>query len=123
MKGLLQSDSALIRFGLISPVLNQICGDFCQINGIEKDTKLAHYQLTGSTNERITKNTSKLIVTLENQDVTFESDSQEIYNVVTKSVLPEPANNEIAPTSKLVKSYTQSLLRREYVVKYQFGLR
>ena len=70
-------DSALIRFGLISPVLNQICGDFCQINGIEKDTKVAHYQLTGSTNERITKDTSKLIVTLENQDVTFESDNQE----------------------------------------------
>ena len=60
VKRLLQSDSALIRFGLISPVLNQICGDFCQINVIEKDTKLAHFQLTESTNERITKNTSKL---------------------------------------------------------------
>ena len=32
---------------------------------------------------------------MENQDVTFESDSQQIYNVVTKSILPEPANNEI----------------------------
>ena len=58
VKGLLQSDSALIRFGLISPVLNHICGDFCQINGIEKDIKPAHYQLTGSTNESVTKNPS-----------------------------------------------------------------
>ena len=32
---------------------------------------------------------------MENRDVTFEIDSQEIYNVVTKSVLPEPADNEI----------------------------
>ena len=95
---------------MISPVLNQICGDFCHIIGIENDTKLAYYQLTGLTKERITKYTSKLIVTLENQDVTFESDSQEIYNVVTKSVVPRPASNEIVSHFEIGQEFYSKFL-------------
>ena len=95
VKGLLQNDSALVRFGLISPVLNQICEEFYNINGIEKETLTEHYQLTGSTNERITNNTSKLLVTLENLEVTFEKEHDDIYNIVTKSVLLTIAKHEI----------------------------
>lgn len=85
VKGLLQNDSALVRFGLISSVLNQICDEFYYINGVEKETL----------NERITNNTSKLLVTLENLEVTFEKEHDDIYNIVTKSVLPTTAKNEI----------------------------
>ena len=84
VKGFLQNDWALVRFGLISSVLNQICDEFYYINGVEKETL----------NERIT-NTSKLLVTLENLEVTFEKEHDDIYNIVTKSVLPTTAKNEI----------------------------
>ena len=48
---------------------------------------------------------------MENQDVTFERDSQEIYNVWTKSVVPEPANNVIVSHFKIGHEFYSKFLK------------
>ena len=100
VKGLLTNKTALHRFGLVAPELNRICDEFLALNNITRHGRSQHYQLTGSTNKRIKDNVEKLTKTMDTLDVIF-SDANSVYNLVSKSVLCENAENDVINHSKI----------------------
>lgn len=92
--GLLQNKPALQRFGLAAPELNRLCGEFLVENNITRYGRSQHYQLTGSTNIWIKDSVQVLGDTMDNLDVSF-SDSSSVYNILSKSVLSEKAEQDI----------------------------
>ena len=93
--GIANNDSALKRHFLIAADMNIILDNFCsEFNISNKGSKrLEHYQLSGSTNHRITSNTIKMKQVMEEQSINFD-DYDCVFNVITKTVLPPPAATE-----------------------------
>ena len=84
MTGLTQQTSTLNRFCLTAPLLSNLS----QLrNNIARYNCSYHYQLTGSTNDRIHKNKSKLISLLDSFSVSFAS-SENVANLVSTAGLP-----------------------------------
>lgn len=71
IKGLTQNQAALDRFMLTSPTLSHLSIEFRVSAGIEKKVVAKHYQLTGSSKVRISKNVDKLVKKMEEFDVSF----------------------------------------------------
>ena len=94
VKGLLLNKDALNRFGLIAAELNRICEEFCAANNIGQNSRTEHYQHSISFNNRILSNTSKLSEKLESFEVTFDK-NENVYNIITKSVLPEKVQKQV----------------------------
>ena len=93
--GIANNDSALKRHFLIDAHMNIILDNICsEFNISNKGSKrLEHYQLSGSTNHRITSNTIKMKQVMEEQSINFD-DYDCVFNVITKTVLPPPAATE-----------------------------
>ena len=87
-KGILLNKAAIHRFSLASPDLIRICYEFFGRNNVMHYGRKLHYQLTGSINLRIIANINKSSDTMEALDVSF-SDSDTVYNVVSKAILSE----------------------------------
>ena len=79
--GLTQQTSALNRFCLTAPLLSNLSQEFLLRSNIARYNRSYHYQLTGSTNDRIHKNKSKLISLLDSFSISFAS-SENVANLV-----------------------------------------
>ena len=88
------SVSALNRFWLVAPVLSSLSEEFCRNNQVKTQNRKQHYQLAGSTNERISANVNKLLEVIDAFEIDFQSNDS-VYNVVSKAVLPEDASSEL----------------------------
>ena len=85
--GLRQQTSALNRFCLTAPLLSNLLQEFLLRNNIARYNRSYHYQLTGSTNDRIYQNKSKLISLLDSFSTSF-APSENVANLVSKAVFP-----------------------------------
>ena len=94
VKGLTQEPTALYRYCLIAPSLNDISKAFYKEHNIEPTRQEAHYQLNGSTNTRIVKNVENVLESLDTFGVDFMEESY-VFNIVTKTVLPESSAAEL----------------------------
>ena len=92
--GLTQQPAALNRFCLTTPILSQLSQEFLQRNNIGVYNRKYHYQLTGSTCDRIHTNATKIEKMLVTFSVGFQS-SNEVVNLVSKAVLPSTSANEL----------------------------
>ena len=93
--GLTQKPATLNRFCLASPITSSLSSEFAERNNINKHIRKQHYQLTGSTNQRIHRNVQKLLDTMASFSVTFAAENDSVYNVVSKAVLPETVANDL----------------------------
>ena len=84
---LTQQTLALRRFCLTAPFLSNLSQEFLLRNNIARYNRSYHYQLRGSTNDRIHKNKSKLISLLDSFSISF-APSENVANLVSKAVLP-----------------------------------
>ena len=87
VKGLTQEPTALYRYCLTVPSLNDNSKAFYKELNIEPTGREAHYQLSGLTNTRIAKNVEKVFESLDTFGVDFKEESC-VFNSVTKAVLP-----------------------------------
>ena len=67
--------------------MSNLSQEFLLRNNIARYNRSYHYQLTGSTNDRIHKNKSKLISLLDSFSISF-APSENVANLVSKAVLP-----------------------------------
>ena len=94
VKRLTQEPTALYRYCLIAPSLNDISKVFYKKHNIEPTGREDHYQLSGSTYTRIVKKVEKVLESLDNFGVDFKEESC-VFNIVTKAVLPESSAAEL----------------------------
>ena len=73
VKGLLKNENALDHFILCAPVLDSVCKDFRKRSKLKKESRDKHYQLTGTTNSRISGNVDKLLSHFKSIEFPFES--------------------------------------------------
>lgn len=102
IKGLANSNQALNEYFLTAAELGNIVESFCETFGIEENQSRKrdeHYQLSGSKNQRITNNVTKISTVFNDHVVNFDS-SDVVYNVLTRKVLPSAvAERFLAVTS------------------------
>lgn len=98
--GLTQKPTSLNRFCLIAPALNALSKAFCEKNNIGSQYRKQHYQLTGSTNERISSNANKVIDVFDTFGVDFK-ENQAVFNLVSKAILPEEVADELLRHGKV----------------------
>ena len=95
VKRLTQEPTALYRYCLIAPSLNDISKSFCKEHKIEPTEREAHYQLRGSTSSRIEeKNVQNVLESLDTFGVDFKEESC-VFSIVTKAVLAESSAAEL----------------------------
>ena len=92
--GLTQQSSALSRFCLSSPVMSSLAADFLQRNNRSNYETQHHYQLSGSTKDRIHTNVKKIVAVMESFSFGFE-ETDCVHNVVSKAVLPQSIANDV----------------------------
>ena len=108
--GITQNQNALNRFCLASSVMNGLSTEFCNRNGISSSKRKHHYQLDGSTQERIKTNFDKLLVSMEMFEVSFEQ-SENVFNVVSKRVLPVEESKEFLNHAEIGEKLYQKFVK------------
>ena len=98
--GLIQQPDALNRFCLTAPVLSSLGEEFLERNNICSYDRKHHYQITGSTCERIHSNIHKLLTVMKTFSVGF-GPSEEVSNLVSKAVLPPLVSKELLRHEKI----------------------
>lgn len=100
VKGLTKNPSGLQRFCFTAPILNAISKEFCSKCNIATKSRIRHYQLTGSTNSRISNNVNKLMNMYDTFDVSFQP-SDAVINIISKAVLPTDIARKSLQHSKI----------------------
>ena len=92
IKGIANNQQALDEFFLTASEISNIIEHFCDefdIKDKQGHKRDKHYQLTGSKNFRINENIKKLEGVFQEYEVKFDqSKAPDVYNVLTKKVLP-----------------------------------
>lgn len=95
--GITQNEKSLDKYFLIAPELSNLQREFentYYTGNNEKRTQ--HHELTGGKLSRVTQNAVKLSAVFHHHGNPFESaDEDEIYNLLTKSVMNETVANDI----------------------------
>ena len=107
--GLTQQPAALNRFCSTTPILSQLSQEFLQRNNVGVYNRKYHYQLTGSTCDRIHINATNIEKMLETFSVGFQS-SNAVVNLVSKAVLPSTSANELLDHKNIGLSMYQNFI-------------
>ena len=101
IKGIANNQKALDEYFLTVSEMGNIIEDFCEVFNIHSETpkRTQHYQLTGSKNQRINDNVKKMSEVFASHEVNFEN-SDVLYNVLTKKVLPDNLAKEFLEIEK-----------------------
>lgn len=126
--GISHNQQALNEYFLTTAEMGNIVESFCETFGIEEDGSRKrddHYQLSGSKNERMSTNTEKVSRVLDEHEVAFttietttEGDEQstnfskrgDVFNVLTKKVLPESVAKSMINIEKIGQARYQSFI-------------
>ena len=101
IKGIANNQKALDEYFLTVSEMENIIADFCEVFNIHNEApkRTQHYQLTGSKNQRINDNVKKMSGVFASHEVNFEN-SDVLYNVLTKKVLPDNLAKEFLEIEK-----------------------
>lgn len=114
MVGLTQNKSALDRFCLVAPILASLSEDFCKHQGISTTYRTCHYQLSGSTQSRVTENTKKLLTVMGEFDVSFNEEHDAVFNVISKAVLPTAFAKEVLDHESIGQRSYESFVKTRF---------
>ena len=101
IKGIAYNQKALDEYFLTVSEMRNIIEDFCEVFNIHSEApkRTQHYQLTGSKNQRINDNVTKLSEVFASHEVDFEN-SDVLNNVLTKKVPPDNLAKEFLEIEK-----------------------
>ena len=114
VKGLTQNPSGLHRFCLTAPVLNALSQEFCSNNGIAVQSRIHHYQFTGSANSRVALNVQKLLDVYDTFGVSFE-ENEFVMNIVSKAVLPVEIATKLLQHERIGEELYQSFINERLI--------
>ena len=101
IKRIANNQKALNEYFLTISEMGNIIEDFCEVFNIHSEApkRTQHYQFTGSKNQRINDNVKKMSEVFASHEVNFEN-SDVLYNVLTKKVLPDNLAKEFLEIEK-----------------------
>ena len=94
--GITQNEKSLDKYFLIAPELSNLQHEFEKKYCPGNDKRTQHHEITGGKLSRLTKNAIRLSAVFHQHGNPFESDTEdELYNLLTKSMMNEKATNDI----------------------------
>ena len=99
--GITQNAYARSKFFLISPELAKLAGEACEIAGMSLPAQTHHHAHSPAVFIRQEKSIEALTATLENFTNPFAVESCELFNLVTKAVVPEKIRIDLCNESTI----------------------
>ena len=91
---LTQNQAALNRFCLSGPIPSLLTQQFLEKNKADVYNRKHHYELQGTSCQRIHKNVDKLVECMKMPEINFRS-SGDVFNVFTKAILPNNSSSDL----------------------------
>ena len=119
--------SALNKFMLIEPEINDICNVVDKIlSYINTLPRIKHHESSASKNKRVTKNVNKLQKFMNSFDINFEN-GQKLHNVITKAIIPDSYTNEIISNGeegqKMYKNFVKERIEGQMSIWFPMKMR
>jgi hypothetical protein len=92
--GITMNVSARNRFFLVSPYLAKLAEEALCLNG-QQQKKKKHHKLQPHVQRRVEDRINSLTEVMRNHENPFQTESNKLFNLVTKKVLPEENQKEI----------------------------
>ena len=92
--GLTQNQAALNRFCLSALILSSLTQQFLEKNNIDVYNRKHHYELQGTSSQRIHKDVDQLVECMKMLEINFNP-SGDLFNVYTKSILPNNLSSDL----------------------------
>ena len=79
----------------------RLAGEAQQMAGVLPNTRIHHHDLSTSILERHERNIEKLTSTLRSFTNPFAEDSEDLFNLVTKAVMPDKVQDDLCRQSEI----------------------
>ena len=99
--GITLNPKARMKYFLIAPELARLADQAKQMAGTSTTTPTHHHSMSNAARLRQDKNVEQLIITLRSFTNPFLEDSSDLYNLVTKVVLPDKVKNDLCQQSSI----------------------
>ena len=99
--GITLNPNARTKFFLIAPELARLAGEAKDMAGVSSKTQKRHHNLATAVLSREEKNIEKLLATVESFTNPFLEESAELFNLVTKVVMPEKVKGDLCNQSEI----------------------
>lgn len=109
--GITLQPSARAKFFLISPELARIAEEAQQMVGVSSTTQTKHHALSKSFNLKTNKNIEGLTATLHSCTNPFAEESQDLFNLATKEVMPDEVKEEMCRQSDTGKQLLDDFVK------------
>ena len=104
--------SARVKFFLIAPELARLAEQAKSMAGSSSTTSVSHYHaLTSAELAREEKSIEQLLTTMESFSNPFNQDSGDLFNLVTKVVMPENVKKDLCEQSTIGQKLFQSFVK------------
>ena len=103
IKGIGNNENVLSDYFLTAAEMGNIVESFCtnfDLDDKEARKREEHYQLTGTKNTRLTENVKKIVEVFDTYESNFET-CGEVFNILTKKVLPENIAQNFFPVKEI----------------------
>ena len=99
--GITLNPSDRTKFFLISPELARLAGEAQQMAGVLPNTRIHHHDLSTAILECHERNIEKLTSTLRSFTNPFAEDSEDLFNLITKAVMPDKVQDDLCRQSEI----------------------
>ena len=108
--GITLNPSARTKFFVISPELVRLAGEAQEMAGLHPAAKESHHALSASNENRQNKAIDDLTSTMKTFTNLFTEDSDELFNLVTKAVMPQKVSTDLCRQSKLGQQLSEDFV-------------
>ena len=111
--GITLNESARTRFFLIAPELARLAEEASRLAGVSSPLQVHHHDLSPAVLERQERNIQTLRETISSCQNPFLYDGQDLFNIVTKTVMPDEVLHDIINCDKLgLERYSEFVRER-----------
>ncbi len=109
--GITQNPSARAKFFLIAPELARLAGEAKEMAGMNSKTQTKHHNLAAFVLQREDRAIDQLLTTLQNFGNPFEEESNDLYNMVAKVVMPEAVKSDLCRQSEIGRTLYETFVK------------
>ncbi|KXJ12360.1 hypothetical protein AC249_AIPGENE6741 [Exaiptasia diaphana] len=109
--GITLNPSARSKFFLIAPELARLSSEAQELAGVKSEKPEQHHTMTAAYVSREEKNVAALTETLKSFTNPFDEESEDLFNIVTKAVVPEKTKDDLCNQSKIGAKLFEDFVR------------
>ena len=99
--GITQNQNARTRFFLVAPELARLKAESKRVANLDQQPSSKHYELSNTARNKLYLSALSLYTKLQEFTNPFEYEGDDIVNIVTKAVVPENVQNDLANIEKI----------------------